>query len=361
MKNYYLSILLLCSTTILFAQESVEIEAMSPIEIHGDTEEVPTEESINLEQLGFSFQATGDVYFRQDLNNSDPKTAPATAFANLPGFSLGMANLVFKQDGQKAGFAADFVLGPRGEDATFMSPFLRPDGNSSIINQLYAYWNVSDKVSATIGNFNTFLGYEVISPTGNFNYSTSYMFSYGPFSHTGVKVDAQLFESFSVMAGFFNPTDATEYNPSNDYTGGLQLGYSKGNANVYLNTLVGNDFIQEDITAGITLDEDFYVGFNSSIAKDAFLGAATYLQYSLSDNAALGTRFEYFQDRGLDVLGESEHVIDATLSGNVKAGALTIIPEFRVDLYSDDSIADGELQKDRLSSFLIAAVYNFER
>ena len=44
-------------------------------------------------------------------------------------------------------------------------------------------------MTVTLGNFNTFLGYEVISPAANFNYSTSYMFSYGPFSHTGMKLD----------------------------------------------------------------------------------------------------------------------------------------------------------------------------
>ncbi|HAE72380.1 MAG TPA: porin, partial [Flavobacteriaceae bacterium] len=42
----------------------------------------------------------------------------------------------------------------------------------NIVNQLYMYWNVSDKVTLTMGNFNTFLGYEVISPAANFNYST---------------------------------------------------------------------------------------------------------------------------------------------------------------------------------------------
>ena len=60
------------------------------------------------------------------------------------------------------GFTADLVFGPRGEDATFLSPELRPGGNSSIVNQLYAYWNVSDAFTLTLGNFNTFLGYEVI-------------------------------------------------------------------------------------------------------------------------------------------------------------------------------------------------------
>lgn len=119
-----------------------------------------------------------------------------------------MANLVIGKSSDKVGFTADLVVGPRGEDATFFSPVLRPGGNSSIVNQLYVYWNISDKVTTTFGNFNTFLGYEVISPVANFNYSTSYMFSYGPFSHTGLKFDIGLSDDLSLMLGVFNPTDA---------------------------------------------------------------------------------------------------------------------------------------------------------
>ena len=80
-----------------------------------------------------------------------------------------MVNLIGAYEGEKVGFVADLVFGPRGEDAVFASPFYNANGSSNIVNQLYAYWNVSDKVKITLGNFNTFLGYEVISPTANFN------------------------------------------------------------------------------------------------------------------------------------------------------------------------------------------------
>ena len=124
----------------------------------------------------FSLSGTVDTYFRSS------EYAPGTSFANLPGFSLGMANLIFAYEGEDHGFVADLVMGPRGTEAVFNS-----SGSSNIVNQLYVYYNLSDSVTLTFGNFNTFLGYEVISPAANFNYSTSYLFSYGPFSHTGLK------------------------------------------------------------------------------------------------------------------------------------------------------------------------------
>ena len=83
--------------------------------------------------------------------------------------------------------------------------------------------------------FNTYLGYEVISPVGNFNYSTSYMFSYGPFSHTGLKADFVLNEKWSAMLAVMNPTDFTEENPYDTYILGAQLGYSEDSGSAYLN------------------------------------------------------------------------------------------------------------------------------
>ena len=101
-------------------------------------------------------------------------------------------------------------------------------------------------VKLTMGNFNTFLGYEVISPVSNFNYSTSYLFSYGPFSHTGLKADFTLSEDFSLMLGVMNDTDLTEFNPTGDYAFGAQLGYS----GQFLNVLVDPSFFEIDYTGG---------------------------------------------------------------------------------------------------------------
>ena len=166
------------------------------------------------EEPTFSVSGTVDSYYRSS------EYAPGTSFANLNGFSLGMANIVLSYEGEKSGFVADLVYGPRGADAVFNSV-----GSSNIVNQLYVYYNVSDSFTLTMGNFNTFLGYEVISPAANFNYSTSYMFSYGPFSHTGLKADISLSDDVSLMLAVLNSTDYTESQPvGDDYMFGAQLG-----------------------------------------------------------------------------------------------------------------------------------------
>ncbi|NQW27686.1 MAG: porin [Flammeovirgaceae bacterium] len=319
------------------------------------------------ESSGPSFSVSGsvDTYFRTNLSggtNDASDTlgtlAPGTSFANNPGFSLGMANMIISYEGEKVGFVADLVFGPRGTDAVFASP-----APWNTVNQLYAYINVTDNFKLTLGNFNTFLGYEVISPVANFNYSTSYMFSYGPFSHTGLKADFSIGEHWNLVAAIMNPTDATDYNPSNDYVGGFQLGYSGAAGSAYLNAMVSEDFYQLDLTTGWDLSESFYLGFNATTQTN-FNAAAFYLQGALSDAFALGVRAEYYSTTedsagGYGIAAE-ENVFNLTLSGPIKVGSLKIIPEIRLDALSYDGYTDADgAEGSSLSSFVLAAVYSF--
>jgi len=323
-----------------------------------EVEEESLTEEASEEVKGIQISGSIDSYFRANLNG-DYDESPGTSFANLPGFALGMANLIVEQASNKFGFKADLVFGPRGEDATFLSPFLRPGGTSSIINQLYVFWNVSDAITITLGNFNTFLGYEVISPTDNFNYSTSYMFSYGPFSHSGIKADITLSDQFTLMAGVFNPTDATEFNPDNKFVGGLQLAYENGGLGVWLNGLFSDEFSQVDITAGYEIGERYFVGLNATRVSNNFMGLGAYFQVAPADDLKLGLRIEKFRDKGLGLFSMEEDVLDFTVSANYVIGKLTFIPEFRIDKFSEEIIADGDDLTDSLSSFVLAAVYAF--
>lgn len=303
-----------------------------------------------------SLEGSVDVYYRRNLSTNSTDLAPATSFANLNGFSLGMFNLISSYDTENTGFVADLVFGPRGEDAVFLST-----GSSNIINQLYAYWDVSNSVTLTMGNFNTFLGYEVISPTGNFNYSTSYMFSYGPFSHSGLKADIALSENFTTMLAVLNATDATEFNPTNFNTLGVQLGY-KG---TFINALYGKQdanlkpSFQIDFTGGYDLSEKFYLGINSTYNDtdgNGFYGAALYPQYSFGKLTA-GLRGEYFAEvgSGVGAIGADANVINFTTTLDYEIENLNIKLEYRLDKASEQVFE----QKDNLSSIVLAAVYSF--
>lgn len=320
------------------------------------------------EEAKFSLSGTIDAYYRANLNSAnsgDNYSAPGSSFANLPGFALGMANVIASYEGEKVGFVADLVFGPRGTDAIFASPMYSATGD--IVNQLYAYWNVSDNVTLTFGNFNTFLGYEVISPAANFNYSTSYLFSYGPFSHTGLKADFDLGNDWSAMLAVMNPTDMTEFNPTGTYAYGVQLGYS----GQYLNLLADDGSLELDFTGGFDVSDTFFLGINAAFFDGAegigsFAGAALYPQIATSENFTIGLRGEYFTETDFfGAIGASDTEGDAsvfalTLTGSATIGDLIIKPELRLDSASEDAFldADGE-PLGSLSSFVLAAIYSF--
>ena len=305
----------------------------------------------------FNFSGSVDTYFRSSFTE-DP-VAPGTSFANLNGFSLGMANFIVSYEGEKSGFVADVVFGPRGSDAVFGSV-----GNSSeMVNQLYAYYNIAEGVTVTLGNFNTFLGYEVISPAANFNYSTSYMFSYGPFSHTGAKVDFSISEDVSLMVGVFNQTDQTEANYDRYTAFGAQLGlYGQ-----YINLLAGDEYFQLDYTGGFDLSDSFFLGINATTATLAgdtgFAGVALYPQLSASDSFAIGLRGEFFSETdGFGALvsdGDADN-FSLTLTGSFTSGNFIFKPELRLDSASSEIFAISPTEtSDSLTSFVMAMIYTF--
>ena len=318
------------------------------------------------EEKKIKISGSVDAFFRTNITgpNGDDAIAPSSSFANLDGFALGMANVIASYEGEKVGFVADLVFGPRGEEAVFGSPI----GSSNIVNQLYAYWNVSDAVTLTLGNFNTFLGYEVISPVGNFNYSTSYLFSFGPFSHAGLKADFDLGNDWSAMVAIMNPTDLTAFNGTGDYALGGQLGYS----GQYLNLLYSQGGFEIDYTGGFDLSEEFFLGINAAYFTQeddggSFAGVALYPQYAASDNFSLGLRGELFTTGdgfgdtiiGSDADGDGS-VFALTLTGSFTVEDLTIKPELRLDSSSEDFFLDNDLDPNSsLASFLVAAVYSF--
>jgi hypothetical protein len=235
------------------------------------------------------------------------------------------------------------------------------------INQLYAYYNLSEKVTITAGQFNTFLGYEVISPAANFNYSVSYLFNAGPFSHTGVKLDYAASEDLSFLLAVTNghAISSSDANESGATQFGAQVGY-KGQ---YLNFIYGavdvpaapTDAIFVDYTGGFDLSDSFYVGINAAYAysddaESGYQGAALYLENTFSDTFALGLRPEFFSLTSAD---DSQDVLALTLTGSAQLDDnLKLITELRYDS-SDDYIIEGIAAEKNATALTIAAVYSF--
>ena len=327
---------------------------------------------------GLQISGSVDTYWKYDFSGyvGDGGTSNIpTSFADEQNsISIGMIDVALSQTVGKASFVGEFAFGPR----SFKSiPLFQPDGDADDayvgIQNLYASYQFSDVFSLTAGYMGTFVGYEVISPAGNFNYSTSYLFTNGPFQNSGIKADFAISDRFAFMVGLFNDWNVyQDFNGVSDF--GAQLYFMPVDGwDLYLNFVTGNPSgTVIDLTTGWQITDGLYIGLNaadySANGEDAggYSGLALYPQYAISDAFELGLRYEYFKfkeftDEDFGAIS-SQNVNAITLTANLKAGPLTVIPEFRLDGASDDffySNNDGVDMTKSASQFLIAAVYAF--
>lgn len=319
---------------------------------------------------GLSISGSVDTYFKYDFSeyrDDDGNSNIGTSFANEQNsISLGMLNVVLEQKVGKASFVGDLAFGPRGQDQSLLNA--GGDNNSFHIQNLYVNYQFTEEFSMTAGYMGTFVGYEIISPTGNFNYSTSYLFTNGPFQNAGIKGEYAFSDKVGLMVGLFNDWNVyQDFNGVSDFGAQLSLAPVEG-WEAYINFVTGHPSGTEiDLTTGYQITDAFFLGLNAadySAPDDAggFAGGALYAQYAFSDAFALGARGEYFEwkrNKVDDIAGTS--VTALTLSGNVKAGPLTVIPEFRIDMGKDEMFYKNK-QMDptkNASQFVLAAVYSF--
>lgn len=373
----YTLILILFFDTYISAQDAELASAGSmalPADAAAGAEAEPEERS----KLPFEVSGFVDVYYAYSFSDEFPslttRPLPTSFTETTNSFSLGMANLAFSREEGKVGFMADLAVGPRAEVANGFS-----GTTLAAIKQLYVTYSPVDWLTLTLGNYGTHVGYEVIDAPANINYSTSYMFSNGPFYHTGLKADFALSESFGAMVGLFDDTDSKfDFTPGKHV--GAQLSYADETVGLYLNYLGGKDVEgdslasdvsghQVDLTATFQLTDELGLGVNATSKTNAvaegdntsWFGAALYANYAFSDLFTLGLRGEYIGDPDGEILGAADgNVLSLTASGNFHIGALTIIPEFRVDHAAHEVFPDesGKLTNS-LPAVLVAAVYGF--
>ena len=300
-----------------------------------------------------------DTYYKYQFSNVTGQTSFAQ---DENSFSLGMANIILSKEVGKASFVADIAFGPRADASA-----------PGAIQNLYISYALSDKVSVTGGFMGTFVGYEVISPTGNFNYSTSYLFSTGPFQNGGLKFDFAISEKFRFMVGVFN-----EFDSYTNSSGGLDFGAQiyvspiEG-LDAYINFVTSNDSGTEiDLTATYQVNDQLMFGLNTAKRTTGeffdeevgaglnFNGVALYANYAFSDSFALGVRGESYKDEDGGILSDVSSSVNAfTVSANIGSGPLKLIPEIRFDKANEDIFMDGDDPTDFFAQFLVAAVFAF--
>jgi hypothetical protein len=310
-----------------------------------------------------------DAYFRSDFMSTPANNR--TSFTNSHNsFELGMASMKVDYTKGKVSMTADLGIGKRAQEFSY-----NETGLSSAIKQLYISYQAKDWLKFTAGSWATHIGYELVDAPANRNYSMSYMFSYGPFFHTGVKAEITAGKS-GFMLGIANPTDfkTAPINSSKYILAQYSVALSD-DVKAYVNYVGGKRFTdsartgQFDFVLTAKASDLFSLGFNGTMASNRFqtnnkYDDKLYLNLDPTPGFGLTLRSEYLSDKNslaaMSLAPEGASVFANTLSGNIRIGSLTLIPEFRVESASGKIFSNksGDARNGD-ASFLLAAVYKF--
>jgi hypothetical protein len=353
----------------------------------------------------FNNPGSGNLMGNQAAINGANGGAPVgRAFDRLTDqFALGLVQTKLVYTNKKSEMVIDLTFGPNAELGNFgnqrlMSPggyatgFYPSNVNQSIlygtsaaIKQAYFTYKATSKLSFTVGQFGTHVGYEVIDAPVNYHYSLSNLFNNGPFYHIGAKANYAISDKVGLMVGLVNNWDAlTDWKKQKSVISQLFINPVKGwnmyvnyiggynddgfkvfkgivpNANL-ANASLGGAYNRHlfDLTTGYQITGKFYVGLNAaygfySSANDsttlagfkaitksvtgtekkmvAWGGVALYANYAINDWLGIGARYEHFQDKyGVRYIGATNNSITITAPITLASGHLILKPEFRMD------------------------------
>jgi hypothetical protein len=397
LKIYAVFLLTSSLSTQALCQEqalaSAQIARNIPSTTPANAEEAGVEEKKDEEEETtgkFTFSGYLDTYYFANLNkpstrNNLGSSGISRGFDRYVGqFQLGMLMAHMGYTYKKAELVAEVGWGPNVEYGSYGSAFTYKWGSvianntytAVLIKQAYVNLKASDKLTFTMGQFGTHIGYEYIDAPLNFHYSINNTFNAGiPFYHLGLKATYVFSDKVSLMAGVVNGTDnINDNNRGKSFIGQLALTPAEG-LSIYFNTIQGNEanaradgqdttsyFGVLDLNGSYALSERFTLGFWGMYGsvKGEFQGSAyspkmlhwygvnLYGTYRFSDIFSLGVRLEHFDNkdgaRALLTGGQGTYVNTYTLTGNVSLadGKLILKPEFRVDAFEKMKAPGGE-------------------
>ncbi len=330
-----------------------------------------------------SLQFSGgvDFYTRYNFANALNNFTSFTQSQNS--FELGMATIRADASAMSGKVTAtlDLGFGRRAEEFSYNDGDQGANKNGYIslsnVKQLYLTYSPSAALKFTFGKFTTHVGYELLDAQLNRNYSMSYMFTNGPFFHTGVKADYTA-GGLGFMVGLTNYTDqSTSTNNVKSLIAQVSGGTRNGKIKAFLN-YVGSygsktlsipggleALTQVDLVVTGTVNSHFGLGVNATLqnrkglANGSWWGSALYLNYDPTEKTGLTLRSEYIRDSNR-VTFLSEHIFAHTLSLNYRVGPLTFIPELRFETARAPMFvkSDGSATRSAFTA-LGAVVYKF--
>lgn len=341
-----------------------------------DSTAIPASETGSTKPI-LLISGSADIYYKYVFEKTKANTY--TSFTGSHNsFALGMASVKLEHKSDKVGAVLDLGFGTRASEFSYNDA-----GILQAVKQLYVTYSPTQSLKFTAGTWATHVGYELVDPQLNRNYSMSYMFTNGPFTHTGVKADVTK-GKHGFMLGVSNATDFRTPPDGQINKKFVIAQYSLAATDklkLYLNYVGGKSpdtakISQFDLVATAKISDKFNIGYNGTIHNTQFWngaknldglswwGSALYLNVDPTSSFGLTLRGEYFSDKNhlkftmAPPAGCS--IFATTLSANIKTGGFILIPEFRIDNSSENIFTDKNgAGKKSTANFLLAAIYSF--
>lgn len=290
-----------------------------------------------------------DGYYSYNTNKVDMFTQGRAFDVRHNAFSLQMARVGLERKNSvdsPLGFRVDLAVGETVDRIISVSDSIRNDGTKHVL-QAYASYvaPVGSGLTVDFGKFYTPVGAEVVDTKDNYNYSRGWLFTYGPYYHTGFRVKYAP-NSKVALAGFLvNGWDNLFENNVGSNSGktvGFQVALTPTSRFALTQTyLVGNeaplanvpafstrDNVRHvaDTVASVTVNDKISLLGNFVYGADGdnvgtrgyWTGFAGYARFSFNNRFAFSPRFEVLNDRNGLRTGVGQTVKDITLTQEIK-------------------------------------------
>jgi hypothetical protein len=279
-----------------------------------------------------------DGYYSYNFNHPDGGINPGRAFDTRDNsFSLNLAKFTLEKKNDLSsplGFKLDLGFGPSVDLVNYPDQFNGP----AIRHVLQAYLSyvapIGRGLTIDFGKFATPIGSEVIETKDNFNYTRSFLFTYGPYTHTGLRAKYAFNDKIAVTGFLLNGWDNFQDN-NRGKTTGLSLAVTPTSrlsiTQTYLTGPEQNDSSEtwrhaaDTVIAYVVNDKLTLLG-NYNYSADELLdgtkvhwtGFAGSFRYAFNNRFAFSPRFEIFNDHGGYRTGVSQRLKELTLTQEIK-------------------------------------------
>lgn len=333
-----------------------------------------------------------DGYYSYNNNKVDLFTQGRAFDVRHNAFSLQLAKITLEKKNSREhplGFRVDVGLGETVDRIISVSDASRNDATKHVL-QAYASYvaPIGHGLTLEFGKFYTPVGAEVIETKDNFNYSRGWLFTYGPYYHTGLRAKYTVNDKVALTGFLLNGWDNVFENNVGRNAGktvGAQISLTPTKKFAITQTYLAGPEAPlanvpaasardswrhiADTVATVYVTEKFSLLGNFVYGRDgdnagkrgSWAGFAGYFKYAFNDKLAFSPRFEVLRDeRGLRT-GTAQTVKDITLTQEFKLlnNFITWL-EYRRDFSNQRFFTNAAgAGKDNQNTFIVGLSYFF--